>query len=120
MTKVLITGTLITVLGFCLYVTGNAFLFWAVGVELTVLDVAAIILSVGVLVSLPISIGGIGVREGSLIPLLLLWGVDAASIPLILIFEFILNIILPIGLYLMWLIFRNISKDPDPEDPALV
>jgi len=103
--KTLFVGWLLTVMGFCFFVSSNALLFHAVGIKLSVLDITAIIISVGVLVSLPISIGGIGIREGSLVSLLQLWGVSLDLTPPVLMFEFILNIIFPIILYLLWQLF---------------
>jgi hypothetical protein len=95
-------GWAATVVGLIFYVYSNTFLFLAVGIELPILDIAAIVVGVGALASLPISLGGIGVREGSMLSLLTLWGVEPALIPPILILEFIMNIIFPIAVYLSW------------------
>jgi len=108
--KALLLGWAITIGGLCLFILSNTFLFWSVGINLTMLEVAAITLSVGAIVSLPISVGGIGVREGSLICLLGLWGIQAEATPPVLLLEFILNMVFPVVLFLCWNVCINIKK----------
>lgn len=100
--RALCVGGVTTLLGFCFFIASNCLLFHAAGIQLGVGEVTAIILSVGVLVSLPISVGGIGIREGSLVSLLKLWDANPEAIPSVLVLEFVVNIILPIALYLGW------------------
>jgi len=104
-------GWLASVIGLVFYVYSNSFLFWAVGIELPVLDIAAIVVGVGALASLPISLGGIGIREGSLLALLTFWGVEPILIPPILILEFIMNIMFPIAVYFGWRFIRIVALD---------
>lgn len=100
--RVLLAGIGISLLGLPLFVISNALLFRAAGIGLPVLDVAAIILSVGVLASLPVSIGGLGIREGSLLSLLGWWGIGVDRVPPVLLLEFLFNMVLPLVLYLGW------------------
>jgi len=106
----LLAGWVMTLLGLCLFILSNTFLFWSVGINLTMLEVAAITLSVGIIVALPISVGGIGLREGSLIYMLGLWGIKPEATPPILIFEFILNMVFPVALFMCWILFGYIKK----------
>ncbi len=106
----LLRGMGLTVFGFLCFIISNWILFHGVGIFLPILDVTAIIISVGALSSLPISIGGIGVREGSLVSLLGFWGVAAGCIPPIILFEFLQNIIFPIILYLLWTGILHVQK----------
>lgn len=104
-------GYCLTLIGFFLYVLSNSFLFWAIGINITFLDIMAIVLSVGAIVTLPISIGGLGVREASFVSFLGIWQVNAHLIPHVLLLEFVLNIMFPIILYLFWtLIYFLIQK----------
>ncbi len=98
----LLIGWGVTVLGLGLFVVSNGFLFWAVNIQMGLLDIAAIILTVGIIASLPVSIGGLGVREGSLFSLLSLWGVAPEAIPVLLVWEFLLNMVFPLLLYIVW------------------
>ncbi|RLB89050.1 MAG: hypothetical protein DRH26_12340 [Deltaproteobacteria bacterium] len=108
--KNLLLGYCLTLIGFILYVLSNSFLFWSIGIDLTFLDVMAIVLSVGVIASLPISIGGIGIREGSLMSFLKTWHVNALLIPHVLLLEFVLNIMFPIILYFFWVMMHHLAS----------
>jgi len=108
--RALLVGWGMTLLGLCLFILSNTFLFWSVGIKLTMLEVAAITLSVGIIVALPISVGGIGLREGSLICMLGLWGIKPETTPPVLIFEFILNMVFPVVLFMCWILFSYIKK----------
>ncbi|MCF8107557.1 MAG: flippase-like domain-containing protein [Desulfohalobiaceae bacterium] len=111
--RLLTGGWLISLAGFTLFVFSNAFLIWGVHIHLALPDIITIIIGVGVMVSLPISFGGIGVREGSLAALLQMWKVDPQHIPVLLLFEFLLNIIFPIALYGLWSLIRMLFPAPD-------
>lgn|GEM_PF-4150152 len=100
-------GTVVTAAGFVLFVASNVFVFHAVGIDLAVADITAIILSVGLLSSLPVSIGGLGVREGSLIAMLGLWGVEAWRTPPLIAIELVMNMVLPPMLYVVWLMHAS-------------
>ena len=106
----LLAGWAMTVSGLGLFILSNTFIFWSVGIKLTMLEIAAITLSVGIIGSLPISVGGMGIREGSLICLLGLWGIRQEAIPPVLFLEFIFNIVFPVMLYLSWTLFSDIKK----------
>jgi uncharacterized membrane protein YbhN (UPF0104 family) len=109
--KALLAGWGITVLGFGLFVVSNGLLFWAVNIELPLLDIAAIVLTVGIIASLPVSIGGLGIRESSLLTLLSLWGVAPEAIPVLLVWEFLLNMVFPVALYVVWQFFWLQNKN---------
>jgi len=98
----LLAGLLYTVAGFVLFVAGNTLIFRTLAIDLAVADVTAIAIGAGMAASLPASMGGIGVREGVLAVLLGLWGVSPERVPPILLFEFFINTILPVILYLAW------------------
>jgi len=85
-----------------MFVASNVLIFRAVDIDLGWLDVVAITVRVGVLASLPVSIAGIGVREGSLLALLGAWGVAPEAIPPVLVLEFIINIFFPVLLLALW------------------
>ncbi|MCX5852674.1 MAG: lysylphosphatidylglycerol synthase domain-containing protein, partial [Deltaproteobacteria bacterium] len=87
---------------FVLFVAGNTLIFRTLAIDLAVADVTAIAIGAGMAASLPVSMGGIGVREGVLAVLLGLWGVSPERIPPVLFFEFFINTILPVILYLAW------------------
>ncbi|MDY7036955.1 MAG: lysylphosphatidylglycerol synthase domain-containing protein [Thermodesulfobacteriota bacterium] len=106
----LLAGWAMTVSGLGLYILSNTFIFWSVGIQLSMLEVAAITLSVGIVGSLPISVGGIGIRESSLLCLLGLWGIRQEAIPPVLFLEFIFNIVFPVMLYLSWALLIDINK----------
>jgi glycosyltransferase 2 family protein len=108
--KAVLFGFAVTIAGLGLFILSNAFLFRSVGINLTMLDIAAITLSAGIIASLPVSAGGLGVRECSLIYLLGLWGIQPESIPPVLILEFILNMVFPVILYICWTLCINIKK----------
>jgi uncharacterized membrane protein YbhN (UPF0104 family) len=108
--RALLVGWVMTLLGLGLFILSNIFLFWSVGINLTMLEVAAITLSVGIIVALPISVGGIGLREGSLICMLGLWGIKPEVTPPVLIFEFILNMVFPVALFMCWILFKELVK----------
>ena len=108
--KGLSVGWAVTIGGLCFFILTNTFLFWSAGIDLRIVEVAAITLSVGIIVSLPISVGGMGVREGSLICLLRLWGIQPEAIPPVLLLEFILNIVFPVVLFICWSVCMNIKK----------
>ncbi|MBI5142736.1 MAG: flippase-like domain-containing protein [Nitrospirae bacterium] len=105
-------GTVITAAGFVLFVASNVFLFHAVGINLSIADITAIILSVGLLASLPVSIGGLGVREGSLIAMLGIWGVDVARTPPLIAIELVMNMALPPLLYVVWMMLGYWKNRP--------
>ena len=96
---------LFTVFGFFLFVLSNGLLFWAVHINLPLEDIAAIIVTVGIIASLPVSIGGLGLREGSLYSMLSFWGVAPEVIPALLFWEFLLNMVFPVMLYMLWQLF---------------
>ena len=98
----LASGWFLTGMGLILFIGANTFLFRAAGIELSVQEIAAIILTVGVLAAMPVSVGGLGVREGSLFSLLSYWGVNEELIAPLLLFEFCLNMVLPVFLFLGW------------------
>jgi uncharacterized membrane protein YbhN (UPF0104 family) len=97
-----LTGWMLTGAAFFMFVSSNVLIFRAVGIGLNWLDIVAITVSVGVLASLPVSIAGIGVREGSLLALLGAWGVAPEAIPPVLVLEFIINIFFPLLLLAIW------------------
>ena len=49
-----------------------------------------------------LAVSGLGIREGSLFSLLTLWGVPPESIPVLLVWEFLLNMVFPLVLYAAW------------------
>jgi uncharacterized membrane protein YbhN (UPF0104 family) len=98
----LLAGWLFTGAGFFMFVSSNVLIFRAVDIGLDWLDIVAITVSVGALASLPVSIAGIGVREGSLLALLGAWGVVPEAIPPVLVLEFIINIFFPVLLLALW------------------
>ena len=108
--RAILAGWIITVPGLCLFILANSFLFWSVGINLAMLEVAAITLSAGIIASLPISVGGIGVREGSLIFFLGLWGIEPEATPPVLLLEFLVNMVFPVALYIFWILCINIKK----------
>ncbi len=101
----LFVGWAVTFLGLGLYIVSNGLLFWAVNIQLSLIDVAAIVLTVGIIASIPVSIGGLGIRESSLFSLLTLWGVAPEFIPALLVWEFLLNMVFPVTLYVVWHFF---------------
>jgi uncharacterized membrane protein YbhN (UPF0104 family) len=106
----LLTGWMATGAGFFMFVLSNVLIFRAVDIGLNWLDIVAITVSVGVLASLPVSIAGIGVREGSLLALLGAWGVAPEAIPPVLVLEFIINIFFPLLLLAIWRSGFRISR----------
>jgi uncharacterized membrane protein YbhN (UPF0104 family) len=106
----LLAGWLLTGAGFFLFVSSNVLIFRAVDIELNWLDIAAITVSVGALASLPVSIAGIGIREGSLLALLGAWGVAPEAIPPVLVLEFVVNILFPVLLLVLWRMGTGISR----------
>jgi uncharacterized membrane protein YbhN (UPF0104 family) len=98
----LLAGWILTGAGFFMFVSSNVLIFRAVDIGLNWLDIVAITVSVGALASLPVSIAGIGVREGSLLALLGGWGVAPEAIPPVLVLEFIINILFPVLLLALW------------------
>ncbi len=107
--KPLVFGGLLTLMGFGLYIFGNAFIFWSVDVNLPVPDIAAIILSVGIIVNFPLSLNGIGLRESSLMAVLVYWGVPLKEIPPVLVLEFFMNIFFPVFLYLVFIPLKRLN-----------
>jgi uncharacterized membrane protein YbhN (UPF0104 family) len=105
----LLAGWIFTGAGFFMFVSSNVLIFRAVDIGLNWLDIVAITVSVGALASLPVSIAGIGVREGSLLALLGAWGVAPEAIPPVLVLEFIINIIFPVLLLALWRLGTSIS-----------
>ena len=90
----------LTLAGFLCYILSNVFLFQSVGIDLAIVDIVAITTAMGVMASIPVSLGGLGIREGMLLLALQLWGVPREmALPLIYL-EFFVNIIFPILLYL--------------------
>lgn len=106
----LLAGWVLTGAGFFMFVSSNVLIFRAVDIGLDWLDVVAITVSVGALASLPVSIAGIGVREGSLLALLAGWGVAPEAIPPVLVLEFIINILFPVLLLALWRVGTAISR----------
>jgi uncharacterized membrane protein YbhN (UPF0104 family) len=106
----LLAGWLFTGAGFFMFVSSNVLIFRAVDIGLDWLDIVAITVSVGALASLPVSIAGIGVREGSLLALLGGWGVAPEAIPPVLVLEFIINIFFPVLLLALWRLGISLSR----------
>lgn len=106
----LLAGWMVTVAGFFMFVLSNVLIFRAVDIGLNWLDIIAITVSVGVLASLPVSIAGLGVREGSMLALLGAWGVAPEAIPPVLALEFIINIFFPLLLLTVWRSGFRISR----------
>jgi uncharacterized membrane protein YbhN (UPF0104 family) len=106
----LLAGWILTGAGFFMFVSSNVLIFRAVDIGLDWLDIVAITVSVGALASLPVSIAGIGVREGSLLALLAGWGVAPEAIPPVLVLEFIINILFPVVLLALWRLGTGISR----------
>jgi len=106
----LLAGWLLTAAGFFMYMSSNVLIFRAVDIGLSWLDIVAITVSVGALASLPVSIAGIGVREGSLLALLGGWGVAPEAIPPVLVLEFIINILFPVFLLALWRLGISLSR----------
>jgi uncharacterized membrane protein YbhN (UPF0104 family) len=106
----LLAGWIFTGAGFFMFVSSNVLIFRAVDIGLGWLDIIAITVSVGALASLPVSIAGIGVREGSLLALLGGWGVAPEAIPPVLVLEFIINIFFPVLLLALWRLGTGISR----------
>ncbi|MDA3896690.1 MAG: lysylphosphatidylglycerol synthase domain-containing protein [Desulfobacteraceae bacterium] len=100
--KTVFFGWGITIVGLLLFVAGNSLLFKSIDVDLNVMDIAAVTIIVGIVANLPISLGGIGLREGSFLFILNRWGVEPSLIPPVLILEFVLNILYPVSLYALW------------------
>jgi uncharacterized membrane protein YbhN (UPF0104 family) len=97
-----VLGLGLSVLAFVVFVVSNALLFWAVHVELSLPEVTAIVVAVGVLANLPASVGGIGVREASLLAILQSRGVTLEQSTVLVLLEFVLNILWPVALYGIW------------------
>ena len=106
----LLAGWMLTGAGFFMFVFSNVLIFRAVDIGLSWLDIVAITVSVGALVSIPVSIAGIGVREGSLLALLGGWGVAPEAIPPVLVLEFFINIIFPVLLLALWRLGVGLSR----------
>ena len=106
----LLAGWMFTGAGFFMFVASNVLIFRAVDIDLSWLDIVAITVSVGALASLPVSIAGIGVREGSLLALLAAWGVAPEAIPPVLVLEFIINIFFPVLLLALWRLGTAVSR----------
>ena len=106
----LLAGWVFTVAGFFMFVSSNMLIFRAVDINLGWLDIVAITVSVGALASLPVSIAGIGVREGSLLALLGGWGVAPEAIPPVLVLEFIINVFFPVLLLALWRLGKSFSR----------
>jgi uncharacterized membrane protein YbhN (UPF0104 family) len=106
----LLAGWIFTGAGFFMFVSSNVLIFRAADIGLSWLDIVAITVSVGALASLPVSIAGIGVREGSLLALLGGWGVAPEAIPPVLVLEFIINILFPVLLLALWRLGTGISR----------
>jgi hypothetical protein len=107
---VLLVGWIFTAAGFFMFVFSNVLIFRAVDIGLGWLDVVAITVSVGALASLPVSVAGIGVREGSLLALLGAWGVAPEAIPPVLVLEFFINILFPVLLLAIWRLVTGITR----------
>jgi uncharacterized membrane protein YbhN (UPF0104 family) len=99
----LLWGVALTVAAFALFSASNAYLFWAAGVPLSFAEVTAVVVLVGVLANLPVSIGGIGVREASLLGVLRRWNVSVEASASLVLLEFVLNVGFPLLLYVGWL-----------------
>lgn len=107
---VLWRGWVATVIGFAAFVLSNVGFFRAVGIALSWQEVLAVIVTVGMLAALPLSIAGIGVREGSLLAILGAWGVPEGQIPPVLFLEFLVNVIFPMLLLLIWKLFAKLPR----------
>lgn len=87
--KLTVLYTMSLKLGFNLAgLTGRILLGYSVGIDLPVLQFAAIILVLNFLISLPISINGVGVREAGYVGLLSLLGVPSTTAFLFALCEF--------------------------------
>ena len=106
----LLAGWIFTAAGFFMFVSSNVLIFRAADIGLSWLDIVAITVSVGALASLPVSIAGIGVREGSLLTLMGGWGVAPEAIPPVLVLEFFINIFFPVLLLALWRLGTFISR----------
>jgi len=106
----LLAGWIFTGAGFFMFVSSNVLIFRAADIGLSWLDIVAITVSVGALASLPVSIAGIGVREGSLLALMGGWGVAPEAIPPVLVLEFFINIFFPVLLLALWRLGTFISR----------
>lgn len=106
----LLAGWIFTGAGFFMFVSSNVLIFRAADIGLSWLDIVAITVTVGALASLPVSIAGIGVREGSLLTLMAGWGVAPEAIPPVLVLEFFINIFFPVLLLALWRLGTFISR----------
>jgi hypothetical protein len=106
----LFRGWGLTVLGLGLFICGNTLLFQAVGIRLSAMDVAAITLTAGIFATLPVSVGGLGLREGSLLILLGHWGIETSAAPPLLIVELMLNLLFPVVLFTGWSLFMRFRR----------
>lgn len=106
----LAVGWFFTTAGFFLYVIANFLLFRSLGITLTLPDVAAVTITVGVIAALPVSLGGLGVRELSFITVLGIWGVSRETAAPVLILEFFVNMVFPGLLYGLWHLFKLFGK----------
>lgn len=87
--KIAVFYSLLMKLGFNIAgLAGRLLLGYSVGVDLPVLEFAAIILVLNVLISMPISFNGVGVREAGYVGLLSLMGVSPATALLFALSEF--------------------------------
>ena len=105
--KALITGLWLTLPGFACFISSNILLFYSVGIDLDVLSIIAVTTAAGFMASLPVSLGGLGVREGTLLVSLGLWGISIERVLPLIYLEFIVNIIFPVILYGIYVLVRN-------------
>jgi hypothetical protein len=97
--KAHLAGLVMTLFGFLFFILANVFIFLSVGLKLDAVSVITITTAAGVMASLPVSLGGIGIREGTLFVFLGLFGVSReAALPLVYL-EFFVNIVFPVLLY---------------------
>ena len=64
-----------------------------IGVQIPFLSILAVVIIVNFLISLPISISGIGIREGGYITLLKLYGIDESMSLVLSLLDFALYVI---------------------------
>ena len=104
----------LTLAGFAGYIAGNVLFFRAAGIELAVMDIIAITTAMGIMAALPVSLGGLGVREGTLLAFLEIWQVPGDSALVLVILEFFINIIFPVLLFIFFSILSVKRNTPSP------
>ncbi len=97
-----LAGWLATIFAFLFFALSNMYLFHAAGVMLPFALIVAVVVLVGLLANLPISVGGLGVREAGITAALEKLGVPPEKIAMVVLLEFLLNIVFPPLLFLIW------------------